>query len=57
MPPLSSIERARAALEAGGRFPAGMLSPEIARSWERCVAGGLDPSGLPGGCRHLLLRR
>ncbi|MDQ0509890.1 sigma-54-dependent Fis family transcriptional regulator [Ancylobacter amanitiformis] len=47
MPPLSSLERARAALEAGGRFPGGALNPEIARSWERCVAGGLDPGQRP----------
>ncbi|MBB3769951.1 transcriptional regulator of acetoin/glycerol metabolism [Angulomicrobium tetraedrale] len=47
MPPLSSLDRARAALEAGGRFPGGALNPEIARSWERCVAGGLDPGQRP----------
>lgn len=38
---------ARAALEAGERVPAGALSPEVARSWERCLAGGLDPTRRP----------
>ncbi|WP_425105073.1 sigma-54-dependent Fis family transcriptional regulator [Ancylobacter sp.] len=39
--------RARVALEAGVRVPGGALSPEIARSWERCLAGGLDPTRRP----------
>ena len=47
MPPLSSIDRARATLETGGRIPGGVLSPEIARSWERCIKGGLDPTRRP----------
>jgi transcriptional regulator of acetoin/glycerol metabolism len=46
-PPLSSVADARAALEAGARLPGGALSPEIARSWERCLAGGLDPTRRP----------
>lgn len=46
MSSLSSIEQARAALEAGGRL-VDMLPPEIAQSWERCVAGGLDPAREP----------
>ncbi len=46
-PPLSSVAHARAALEAGARLPGGALSPEIARSWERCLAGGLDPMRRP----------
>jgi transcriptional regulator of acetoin/glycerol metabolism len=47
VPPLSSVDRARFALETSGRFPGGALSPEIARSWERCLAGGLDPTRRP----------
>lgn len=46
-PPLSSVAHARAALEAGTRLPGGSLAPEIARSWERCLAGGLDPTRRP----------
>lgn len=46
-PPQSNVARARAALEAGSRVPGGALSPEVARSWERCLAGGLDPARRP----------
>ncbi|HEY9212613.1 MAG TPA: sigma-54-dependent Fis family transcriptional regulator [Ancylobacter sp.] len=43
----SSVDHARASLETSGRFPAGVLSPEISRSWERCISGGLDPTSRP----------
>lgn len=43
----SNVDRARAALETGARVPGGALSPEVARSWERCIAGGLDPTRRP----------
>lgn len=45
--PDSPVARARVALEAGMRVRGGALSPEIARSWERCLAGGLDPTRRP----------
>jgi transcriptional regulator of acetoin/glycerol metabolism len=47
MPHTSGLERARAALEKSGRFPAGALPDVIAQSWERCIASGLDPFGAP----------
>lgn len=40
---LSGLDRARAALEAGRRFPAGALPAAVASSWERSRALGLDP--------------
>ncbi|WP_428031711.1 sigma-54-dependent Fis family transcriptional regulator [Ancylobacter sp.] len=46
-PPQSNVTRARAALEAGARVPGGALSPEVARSWERCIGSGLDPMHRP----------
>lgn len=46
-PPRSNVDRARVALETGSRVPGGALSPEIARSWERCISGGLDPARRP----------
>lgn len=46
---LSGIDRARAALESGKRFPAGMLSEQVAISWERCREFGLDPRSRPRG--------
>lgn len=45
--PSSPDIQARVAREAGVRVPGGVLSPEIARSWERCLAGGLDPMRRP----------
>ncbi len=57
MPPLSPAPQpevaqartaqARTALESGARIPAGVLAPEVGRSWERCLAGGLDPLRRP----------
>ncbi|OHV72679.1 sigma-54-dependent Fis family transcriptional regulator [Ensifer sp. LCM 4579] len=44
---LSGLERARAALEQGGRFPAGAVAPLVAESWQRCRELGLDPGGMP----------
>jgi len=46
---LSGIDRARAALERGDRFPAGTLSPAVADSWLRCRDLGLDPRATPQG--------
>lgn len=40
---LSGIDRARSALESGGRFPVGTLPPVVADSWQRCRDLGLDP--------------
>lgn len=31
----------------GARVPSDVLSPVIARSWQRCIAGGLDPTRRP----------
>ncbi|GAA4107526.1 sigma-54-dependent Fis family transcriptional regulator [Aminobacter aganoensis] len=46
---LSGIDRARAALERGDRFPAGALSAAVAESWQRCRDLGLDPRATPQG--------
>lgn len=46
---LSGMDRARSALERGLRFPAGMLSAQVATSWERCRDLGLDPRSRPRG--------
>ncbi|MFK8253957.1 sigma-54-dependent Fis family transcriptional regulator [Ancylobacter terrae] len=47
MPTPAGLEHARAMLEAGGAVPASSLAPEVARSWERCLAAGLDPGDRP----------
>ncbi|MER2509888.1 MAG: GAF domain-containing protein, partial [Amaricoccus sp.] len=47
MAQISGLDRARAALEAGRRFPAGALPAPVAASWERCRALGLDPRHPP----------
>ena len=47
MPNLSGLDRARAALEDGRRFPAGVLPAPVAASWDRCRALGLDPRRPP----------
>jgi transcriptional regulator of acetoin/glycerol metabolism len=44
---LSGMDRARAALERGDRFPAGALAPVVAQSWQRCRDLGLDPHTKP----------
>jgi transcriptional regulator of acetoin/glycerol metabolism len=44
---LSGLDRARTALEAGRRFPAGALPAPVAASWDRCLALGLDPRRPP----------
>lgn len=44
---LSGIDRARSALEAGGRFPVGSLPSVVADSWQRCRDLGLDPRATP----------
>lgn len=44
---LSGMDRARTALEAGRRFPAGVLPAPVAASWERCRTLGLDPRRPP----------
>lgn len=44
---LSGIDRARNALEDGGRFPVGSLPSVVADSWQRCRDLGLDPRGTP----------
>ena len=49
MPHLSGLDRARAALEDGRRFPAGALPAPVAASWDRCRALGLDPRHPPEG--------
>ncbi len=58
---MSGIERARSALEQGKRFPNGVLTDQVARSWERCVESGLDPRREPEGvvvtAEDLQLRR
>jgi len=43
----SGLDRARIALEAGRRFPAGALPGPVAASWERCRSLGLDPRRPP----------
>jgi sigma-54 dependent transcriptional regulator, acetoin dehydrogenase operon transcriptional activator AcoR len=45
--PVPGLDGARAALESSGRFPAEALTEVVARSWERCVARGLDPTAEP----------
>lgn len=40
---VSGLDRARAALERGDRFPAGALPAPVAASWARCRELGLDP--------------
>ncbi len=47
MSQLSGLERARAALERGNRFPAGGLTTLVAESWQRCQNLGLDPRHQP----------
>ena len=44
---LSGLDRARAALERGDRFPAGALPAPVAASWARCRELGLDPLRTP----------
>lgn len=44
---VSGLERARAALEQGGRIPAAAVTPLIAESWQRCRDLGLDPASMP----------
>lgn len=44
---LSSMDRARFALERGERFPAGLLPELVAESWQRCRENGLDPNAKP----------
>ena len=44
---LSGIERARNALESGGRLPVGSLPSVVADSWQRCRDLGLDPRAAP----------
>lgn len=41
------IERARYALEQGGRLPGDVLAAAISESWQRCLASGLDPRAMP----------
>lgn len=41
------LERARAMLEQNGTAATDFLSPEIAESWKRCIAAGLDPRRTP----------
>ncbi|HTW28745.1 MAG TPA: sigma-54-dependent Fis family transcriptional regulator [Acetobacteraceae bacterium] len=41
------IDRARLLLEQRGIAAAGLLAAEIAASWQRCLAAGLDPSAPP----------
>lgn len=47
---LSGIERARSALEVGGRLPLGSLPSLVADSWQRCRDLGLDPNAEPQSC-------
>lgn len=44
---LSSMDRARTALERGERVPMATLSPVVAESWQRCREFGLDPRSVP----------
>ena len=43
MPLLTPLDRARAALESGGRFPEAAVPSAIAESWRRSLGFGLDP--------------
>lgn len=43
----SMFMKARTALEAKGRFPAGAVPDHVADSWHRCLQYGLDPTGEP----------
>ena len=47
MPLLTPLDRARAALENGGRFPEAALPSSIAESWRRSLSFGLDPRSSP----------
>ena len=47
MPVITPMERARAALESGGRLPEALLPAPIAESWRRSLAHGLDPTAPP----------
>lgn len=47
MPQSSGLDRARAALDRGTRFPAGALPEAVAASWQRCRDFGLDPRRPP----------
>ena len=38
-----SLRRARHFLTQSGELPAGLLDSRLARSWQRCLAGGLSP--------------
>lgn len=42
----SGMDRARLALEGGGRIPAGSLPDHVADSWLRCRAADLDPRSM-----------
>lgn len=44
---LSSMDRARNALERGDRVPVAALPPVVAESWQRCRELGLDPRSEP----------
>lgn len=44
---LSSMDRARNALERGDRFPVATLPTVVAESWQRCRELGLDPRSEP----------
>jgi len=47
MPLLTPLDRARAALENGGRFPDAAVPSAIAESWRRSLSLGLDPRASP----------
>ncbi|MQT14803.1 sigma-54-dependent Fis family transcriptional regulator [Segnochrobactrum spirostomi] len=47
MPRQSTISEARTALEAGLSLPSAVLAPQVAASWQRCRALGLDPRASP----------
>jgi transcriptional regulator of acetoin/glycerol metabolism len=47
MPLLTPLDRARAALENGGRFPEAAAPAAIAESWRRSLGLGLDPRASP----------
>jgi transcriptional regulator of acetoin/glycerol metabolism len=44
---LTPLDRARAALESGQRFPEAAVPAAVAESWRRSLAYGLDPRGAP----------
>jgi transcriptional regulator of acetoin/glycerol metabolism len=49
----AALRQARHLLTERGEVPAGLLDDHVARSWQRCVEGGLAPGGRLGDVPHL----